>query len=43
LARYKRPKHIAIVDSMPRNPSGKVLKNQLRADREAGHLPMQPA
>jgi fatty-acyl-CoA synthase len=43
LARYKRPKHIAFVDSLPRNPSGKVLKNQLRVDREAGRLPMQPA
>ena len=31
LARYKRPKHVTIVDALPRNPSGKVLKNQLRA------------
>jgi fatty-acyl-CoA synthase len=43
LARYKRPKHIAFVTMLPRNPSGKVLKNQLRVDREAGRIPMLPA
>jgi fatty-acyl-CoA synthase len=43
LARCKRPKHIAFVPALPRNPSGKVLKNQLRVDREAGRLPMLPA
>jgi fatty-acyl-CoA synthase len=42
LARYKRPKSIAIVDALPRNPSGKVLKNQLRLEREAGKLGMLP-
>jgi fatty-acyl-CoA synthase len=31
LARYKHPKALEIVDALPRNPAGKVLKNQLRA------------
>ena len=35
LARYKHPKALEIVDSLPRNPAGKVLKNQLR-DRFGG-------
>ncbi|TVT47526.1 long-chain-fatty-acid--CoA ligase [Amycolatopsis rhizosphaerae] len=43
LARYKRPRRIAIVPALPRNPSGKVLKTQLRADRDAGKLPIQSA
>lgn len=30
LAKYKVPKHIAVVDSLPRNDSGKVLKKRLR-------------
>jgi fatty-acyl-CoA synthase len=30
LAGYKRPKHLRLVDSLPRNPSGKVLKTTLR-------------
>lgn len=38
LARYKRPRRIAIVPALPRNASGKVLKTQLRADRAAGKL-----
>ncbi|KAA9166394.1 long-chain-fatty-acid--CoA ligase [Amycolatopsis acidicola] len=38
LARYKRPRRIAVVEALPRNPSGKVLKTQLRADRAAGRL-----
>jgi fatty-acyl-CoA synthase len=42
LARYKRPKHIALVDALPRNPSGKVLKNQLRLERESGKLDVLP-
>ena len=41
LARYKRPKHLAIVESLPRNPSGKVLKNQLRLELEAGTLDLR--
>ncbi|SIK66115.1 Probable fatty-acid-CoA ligase FadD [Mycobacteroides abscessus subsp. abscessus] len=30
LARYKHPKDLVIVDALPRNPSGKVLKTELR-------------
>jgi acyl-CoA synthetase (AMP-forming)/AMP-acid ligase II len=30
LARYKHPKALEIVDSLPRNPAGKVLKTELR-------------
>ncbi|WP_428342806.1 fatty-acid--CoA ligase FadD5 [Mycobacterium sp.] len=31
LARYKHPKGLKIVDALPRNPAGKVLKTELRA------------
>jgi acyl-CoA synthetase (AMP-forming)/AMP-acid ligase II len=31
LARYKVPKGITFLDELPRNPSGKVLKRELRA------------
>ena len=30
LAHYKRPRHVAIVDALPRNAGGKVLKTRLR-------------
>ena len=30
LARYKVPKAVMFVDALPRNPSGKVLKRELR-------------
>jgi len=30
LARYKHPKHLEVVDALPRNPAGKVLKTELR-------------
>lgn len=30
LARYKHPKDLVVVEALPRNPSGKVLKNELR-------------
>jgi fatty-acyl-CoA synthase len=30
LARYKHPKALVIVDGLPRNPAGKVLKTELR-------------
>jgi fatty-acyl-CoA synthase/long-chain acyl-CoA synthetase len=43
LARYKQPRHIAIVPALPRNPSGKVLKTQLRADLAAGKLAIESA
>jgi fatty-acyl-CoA synthase len=32
LARYKVPKETMFLDALPRNPSGKVLKRQLRAE-----------
>jgi fatty-acyl-CoA synthase len=31
LARYKHPKVLKLVDALPRNPAGKVLKTELRA------------
>ncbi|MGB3229351.1 MAG: fatty-acid--CoA ligase FadD5 [Mycobacterium sp.] len=31
LARYKHPKAIEVVDALPRNPAGKVLKTELRS------------
>jgi acyl-CoA synthetase (AMP-forming)/AMP-acid ligase II len=31
LASYKRPRSVVFVDSLPRNPMGKVLKRELRA------------
>jgi len=31
IARFKRPKRYAFVDALPKNPTGKVLKSQLRA------------
>ena len=30
MARYKVPKRVMVVDQLPRNPSGKVLKRDLR-------------
>lgn len=35
LARYKRPKVIRIVDALPRNAAGKVLRRRLREQAEA--------
>lgn len=35
LAGYKRPKYVVIADSLPKNPSGKILKRDLR-ERHAG-------
>jgi fatty-acyl-CoA synthase len=32
LARFKMPKAITFVDTLPRNPSGKILKRELRGD-----------
>ncbi|HEV7980363.1 acyl-CoA synthetase [Amycolatopsis sp.] len=31
LAGYKRPKYVVFADSLPKNPSGKLLKRELRA------------
>lgn len=36
LARYKHPKALEIVDALPRNPAGKVLKTELRVRFGAG-------
>jgi long-chain acyl-CoA synthetase len=30
LASYKKPKSVEFVDALPKNPSGKVLKTELR-------------
>jgi len=35
LAGFKFPKQLIVRDSLPRNPSGKVLKRVLRAELEA--------
>jgi fatty-acyl-CoA synthase len=35
LAGFKVPRQLIIRDSLPRNPSGKVLKRVLRAELEA--------
>jgi fatty-acyl-CoA synthase len=32
LAGYKTPKHVIITDTLPKNPSGKILKRQLREE-----------
>jgi acyl-CoA synthetase (AMP-forming)/AMP-acid ligase II len=37
LAGYKRPRSVEFVDVLPRNPSGKVLKKDLREKYWAGH------
>jgi acyl-CoA synthetase (AMP-forming)/AMP-acid ligase II len=31
MANYKVPRHVELVDALPLNPSGKVLKFELRA------------
>ena len=40
LARYKLPRRLELVDALPRNPAGKVLKFELRARFGAGHRPV---
>jgi fatty-acyl-CoA synthase len=43
LAAYKRPRDVVLVDALPRNPSGKVLKTQLRAEYGATGVVAAPA
>src|SRR4051812_4196850 len=38
LARYKNPREYCVVGALPRSPSGKVLKTQLRTEHSAGSL-----
>jgi fatty-acyl-CoA synthase len=38
LARYKHPKHLEVVEALPRNPAGKVLKTELRSRFGASKL-----
>jgi len=38
LARYKHPRAVEVVDALPRNPAGKVLKTELRARFGKGDL-----
>lgn len=38
LARYKHPKALEIVDALPRNPAGKVLKTELRVRYGVGQI-----
>jgi fatty-acyl-CoA synthase len=37
LAGYKRPRSVDFIDALPRNPSGKVLKRELREEYWVGH------
>ena len=37
LARFKCPKSVDIVEALPRNPTGKILKRDLRKPYWAGH------
>ncbi|MEH2625266.1 acyl-CoA synthetase (AMP-forming)/AMP-acid ligase II [Bradyrhizobium sp. AZCC 1719] len=34
IAGYKKPKHVFLVDDLPRNGTGKVLKHELRMRAE---------
>ncbi len=36
IARFKRPKHWRIVDALPKNNAGKVLKRELRESLQSG-------
>jgi acyl-CoA synthetase (AMP-forming)/AMP-acid ligase II len=37
LAGYKIPRQLQVLDALPRNPSGKVLKTELRKPFWEGH------
>ena len=39
LARFKWPKDIAVIDALPRNATGKVLKRELRRQFVGSHVP----
>lgn len=43
LAPFKTPKRVVLVDSLPKNPSGKVLKRDLRRQLGAGDGTIGPA
>jgi fatty-acyl-CoA synthase len=34
LAGYKTPKRVIIADTLPKNPSGKILKRELRREHD---------
>jgi len=36
LARYKFPRDVELLDELPRNPTGKVLKRELEAREQDG-------
>ena len=38
LARFKRPAHVVLLDALPRNGTGKVLKHELRKMVESGKV-----
>lgn len=40
IAPYKYPRHIRFVDSVPRNPSGKLQHFKLREELERGDFPL---
>ena len=40
LASYKRPKYVVLTDALPKNPSGKILKRELR--QQHANLAAQP-
>jgi fatty-acyl-CoA synthase len=35
MASFKAPKGVVFVDALPKNPSGKILKRQLRLEHDA--------
>jgi long-chain acyl-CoA synthetase len=42
LAGYKKPRIVEFVDALPRNPSGKILKRELRAQHARPHAEAAP-